>query len=437
MKIVKDVAIVEFSKDMRLQNIFLILLSGIVGLLNPLVVTWDGYLYLGSGQAISDNLMETQYHWLREPLYPLILSFMESSLAFRSLIVIQTVSIMVSLLLWSNVLKYFGVILGARLRFTVILASFAFFWGFGGTILLQSFWILLSALLIYLLSGWSVENKNYLVLVAALLVLIQLLSSVFFFCTTLAVVLIIVTKKLSEGNRLLSSILVAFLVFVPALASLGSWEFYKNSHNLQNQIYPDSTEFWNAYPYNNWNGLDKLLAIPSTFLALNSMGVEFYQSGFYQTASESRGFGMPTFSSTESCGRLFPGPERYIAQAKLPDIKSCVISNAVIEISEVNRLAKYTYPILVWLGFFSILMILRRLILSRNFKQISILLYLFLIQTPYLVSNAGISRLGVPTTLVFVLVGAARMVHLKSKLIRSGFLSKKNKKVEKIEFRFS
>jgi hypothetical protein len=432
VKIVKDVVIVEISKGIRLQNIILISLSGIVGLLNPLVVTWDGYLYLGSGQAISNNLMETQYHWLREPLYPLILSLMESSIAFRTLIVIQTISIMGALLLWSSVLKYFGVSLDKRRRFIVILASFSFLWGFGGTILLQSFWILLSALLIYLLSKWSVENKNYLPYVAALLVFIQILSSVFFFCTTLAVVLIIVAKKLSDGNRLLTSILIAFLVFIPSLTSLGSWEFYKNSHTLQNQIYPDSTEFWNAYPYNSWNSLDKILAIPSTFFALNSMGVEFYQSGFYQTASESRGFGMPTFSSAERCGRLFPGPEKYVAQAKLPDIGSCVLSNAVIEISVVNRFAKYAYPILVWLGFLSILQITRRLIFSRNFKVLSILLFLFLIQTPYLISNAGISRLGIPTTSVFVLVGVARVVHLRSTLIPSNFLSKKNNKEKKV-----
>jgi hypothetical protein len=426
VKIVKDVNIVEFLKGIRLQNLFLIFLSGIVGVLSPLVVTWDGYLYLGSGQAISNNLMETQYHWLREPLYPLILSLMESSIAFRILIVIQTISIMVSLLLWSSVLKYVGINLPKWRRLIVNLATFSFLWGFGGTILLQSFWILLSSLLIYLLSKWSVENKNYLLFVAALLVFIQLLSTVFFFCTTLAVVVVIVVKKLSDGNGIFSSLLIAFLVFVPSLGSLGSWEFYKNGHTLQNQIYPDSTEFWNAYPYNNWNGLDKILAIPSTFLALNSMGVEFYQSGFYQTASESRGFGMPTFSSEERCGRLFPGPEKYIAQAKLPDIGSCVFTNVVINISVINKITKYTYPILVWIGFLIIFQMTRGLIISRNFKLLSILLFLFLIQTPYLISNAGISRLGIPTTSVFVLVGVARVIDLNSRYISSNFLSKKD-----------
>jgi hypothetical protein len=406
------VVVVKNLTSIRWQDFFLISASAVVGLLNPLVVTWDSYLYIGSGQAISDNLMETQYHWLREPLYPLILSFLDNSISYRMLVIIQTISIMVALILWSRVLSNFDLKLDVKYRIPVILMSFTFLWGFGGTVLLQSFWILLAALLVYILTEWSLNDKKNLPYVAFLLVVIQSLSSIFFFCSTLAVGLIIVIKKVSEGRRLLFSVGILLLILIPGLTSFGTWEYFKNTHSFESQIYKDSTEFWNAQSYNEWNGFDKILAIPSTFLALNSMGVEFYMTGFYPVSTESRFFGAPTFNTSEKCGRFFPGPEKYISESRLPRIGTCVLSNGLIELSSINKITRYLYPLMAWLGFLVTIWEIRDLANKNKYKHLSILMFVFLIQTPYLLSNAGISRLGIPSTLVFIIIASTKMIRI-------------------------
>ena len=104
MKPAEGVVAVKRNSSDRRQDFFLLLFSGFVGLLNPLVVTWDSYLYVGSGYAISNDLMESQYHWLREPLYPLILTLFDGLGSYRPLLVIQTISIMMALILWSKIL---------------------------------------------------------------------------------------------------------------------------------------------------------------------------------------------------------------------------------------------------------------------------------------------------------------------------------------------
>lgn len=401
---------VKPNSSNRRQDAFLLLFSGFVGLFSPLVVTWDSYLYVGSGYAISHDLMESQYHWLREPLYPVILNLFDGLGSYRPLLVIQTISIMMALILWSNILKHFGLNPNRRNRVFIILLSFSFLWGFGGTLLLQAFWILFSALLIYLLSQWSTGEKKFLPFVSLLLILIQSLSSVFFFCSTLAVALVIITKKVFERKNLFFSIGLVALVFMPSLTSFGAWEYFKGSHSLQGQIYKDSTRFWNTLPYNGWNNADKIIAIPSAFLALNSMGIEFYQSGYYPTGTETRTFGMPEFKKEEACGKFYPGPEKYLVEATLPTVSSCVVSDVLIDFSNLNKVIKYSYPFVVWIGFLSIVRISRKLILERSAKLLSILFFILLIQIPYLISNAAISRLGIPTTLVFLLVGSTKLV---------------------------
>ena len=407
----------------RSQDVFLLVFSGMVGLLNPLVVTWDSYLYAGSGYAISHNLMETQYHWLREPLYPLLLSLASSSKNLRLLVILQTILIMAALILWSKIFSYIGIRPNSKQRILMVLFSFSLLWGFGGTLLLQSLWIFLSASLAYGLTRWSIDNKNYLPYVSIILIVIQILSTVFFFCSLLAVTLIIFVKKYFDGKKIIINVAITIMVFVPSLTTLGAWEYFKNSHSLQEQIYDDSTEFWKAQPYNSWNIADKIIGIPSTFFALNSLGVEFYQGGFYEPASESRGFGMPSFENSESCGRFFPGPELYLTEAQLPQLNGCVPSNALIQFSKVNKVTKYSYSILAWIGLWQLILIVRERIRKKDYQLISILLFPILIQSPYLISNAGISRLGIPTTLVFILLGFNKLIASTFQIRHHGYKS--------------
>jgi hypothetical protein len=409
---------VKILNSHRNQDVFLLVFSGIVGLFNPLVVTWDSYLYVGSGYAISHNLMESQYHWLREPLYPFILSLVSTSNNLRLLVMLQTVLIMSAIILWSKVLTHFKIMPNPKQRILTVLLSFSFVWGFGGTLLLQSLWIFLSASLAFCLTKWSIETKKYLPHISLTLILIQTLSTVFFFCSTLAVTLIIIVKKIYDGKKIAVSIAITIMVFVPSFTTLGSWEYFKNTHSLKEQIYNDSTEFWNAQRYNGWNIADKIIGIPSTFLALNSLGVEFYQGGFYEPASESRGFGMPSFENSESCGRFFPGPEVYLEKATLPRLNSCVANNVLIQISKVNKVAKYAYSIVIWIGFWCLVQLARERNRKRDYRLLSIVFFPILIQSPYLISNAGISRLGIPTTLVFIFLGVNKILMMTIRMKR-------------------
>lgn len=62
-----------FQRILRVDLPVVLVTAIALALMTPIVITWDGYLYVQSSIYVFGSEAVANYHWLREPLYPLIL----------------------------------------------------------------------------------------------------------------------------------------------------------------------------------------------------------------------------------------------------------------------------------------------------------------------------------------------------------------------------
>lgn len=379
----------------------------------PTTITWDGYLYLGSGHALIHNEMASQYQWLRDPLYPLFIGWLSELNIPRAFTFIQA-------FLLSG-----GIYLLARCVFSKVGASrtilgtiftYAFVYGFATAILQQSLIIFLSALLIH---GIFAIKKLWLriVLVSVSLILLSLTSTVVALGgLILTGAYLLLDSRLCWREKILSGIASALLVLIP----FSVWTGLKSSFDGQPSNYPGQRYFWEMGDYNTFSLPDKLIAIPSVVGALNSFGVEFYYSDFFPAGAETRLFGLPNLMPEQVCGRLFPGPEEYIAKSNIYTPSYCVPETTLNVVSKFNSLLSLFLPIFSMAGFVILITKSIRYLFSRDFLIATSLLSGQLMLMPFWFGNVAISRLGLIGLIInllalFLTVPSPKRLSLKLK----------------------
>ena len=397
------------------SNGCLMLLSLVVGSFAPPVITWDSYLYLGSGYGLFRGLIEYQYHWLREPGYPAFIDLLVRIDGIRLVVLVQTALIMAGIILLMGSIDQIVKSNSYKKRNSIIILVFLLTWGFGTTILQQALVFFLFSLLLRCITSPRKKNILKFVGLASILVLIELISTVYFFGAAFAVTMFTFLQPNHFRKKIIGSLLIPLAVLLPALGTFASWEIFKNHQQYTKEIYQDSTEFWKAQPYNNFNFGQKILAVPSTFLALNSLGVEFYYANFNPVASESSLFATPIFSKGDECGKLFPGPQKYIEEAILPALQACVPFNSMLKFSQINRFGSILISLMSWIGFLSILNMFRTRNVKLSDPRFTFLIFPFFVEVPFLFSNAAISRLGFPSTVIFITLGIQAVFGLVDK----------------------
>lgn len=389
------------------SNLSFLIVSVILGAITPPTITWDSYLYLGSGYGILHGLMSTQYHWLREPGYPFFVQVLSFVGNLQLVVIVQTLFIMISILLvYTKIESKFNLTYTKLIRNAAVLITFICCWGFGSTILQQSCLLFLTALLLYVLASTFANKYFFYASLSIILLFIQLVSSVYYFGALLTVTLALLFKERFTWKFLTHQLIIIIAIAIPSLTTFGIWENFKNYQTKKNELYQDATEFWNAQPYNHFDLEQKLVAVPSTFMGLNSLGVEFYYSNFQTVGSEMELFGVPSFSQAEKCGKEFPGPTYYVEHAKLPNLATCTHFPLALSIEDKFKFVQALIPIFSWCGFIVIASFFVTNFRRRQYQCAVLALLPMTLESPYLVSNGAISRLGFPTTAIFILLGA-------------------------------
>ena len=190
---------------------------------------------------------------------------------------------------------------------------------------------------------------------------------------------------------------IAVLMALIGLISYLSWNSFKQSVLGEGSVNPWSLTF------NDFNLLDKIFAIPSTFLALNGSGVEYYHGAFQEVSMELRLYGSPLFYPGHECGRIAEGAEEYIAlysPFSFFEVR-CHSTDWLQSLSSFTFLVQALIPVLSIIAlFFFVKFVFARL---RNGEGYD-LLFLQLSMAPYLLVGGAISRYGLGLVLLNMII---------------------------------
>jgi hypothetical protein len=363
----------------------------------PITISWDGFLYLGSGHAILHDEMASQYHWLRDPLYPLLVGVLNETQIPYAITIVQ------SFLLLSGIYLFARGIFSGESKFRLVgatLPTYAFVHGFSMAILQQALIVFLSGVLVYGIFSPGKHRHRILVVLLSLLLLTLTSTVVAVGALALIFLYLLLNKDIRWKTKILASVssfLVVLLVFL-------SWTGFKQTFDDSSSNYQGQRYFWEMDDYNSFVLPDKILAIPSVIGALNSIGVEFYYGDYFPAGAETRLFGVPTLREDQVCGRLFPGPVEYLSKSNLNSPSYCVNSTVLWIGSKVNTLLGYLLPICSMLGFG--LLVGKAFRAFRRKAHLSALAMLAgqILLIPFWFGNVAISRLGLVALITNLLI---------------------------------
>lgn len=357
----------------------------------PLTVSYDGYLYIGSGYALLNPALSYQYHWVREPLYPLFVGILSQLGGFQLLVFVQAMLLLVSI---HAIVRHFWPRdqRDSKLVLIVTLSVYFLLYGFSASVLQQVLILAFATAFYKTLFGW--EGRYCQVFLISIVMPLAYLTS----AILAAGLLVILATQLFflKSVNLISRIYLAVAGGAMTLLAHYVWSrfkltLYANSDSLM--PYEDFSGGFNAF--NSFSFTDKLFAVPSSLLALNGVGIEFYQGNFSQVGNELRIFSTPKFAVDQNCGRLFPGPENYISNSVMNLNLACVPGESIEFLSAINALLSLGLVALCFLGFFLVGKALLTRLQLRHWQGALAIMAPQLSIIPYAISNGAISRYGI------------------------------------------
>jgi hypothetical protein len=393
----------------------MLITTGVVlALFYPLTVTWDSYLYIGSGLSLFTNHFLTDYHWLREPGFPLL---------FRICYVIGGYSFLVYLQFFLLVTAIFQIkrlierLIPGVPKKTLWLGSYLALFtlaGYAAAVLQQVLFISITVALMNLVS--QKKSTNQLVGIGLIAIVAALTSILLFVGLCAALFLLALVKGNIRANVV--KLVLPILIFTSfGMIVESTWYVYKNSQNTTISKYPDNVNFWDK-PQGSISKYETITKIPAIFAAINSFGPGNDSNIWQPVGLENKIYGTPSFTTEHSCGKFIYGPQDYISKIKVPVSSRCTNSSIVRIINDFNRVFAALIPFTSFFGFI-FLLYLRRNAIDSN---IGILFLPALSQFPYLIANYGGSRYGVAQLLLASFIFPMAFSHL-TKII----LQQKNK----------
>lgn len=385
----------ESTKAKKIQvalvSIFVLSVALLSATLLPVVVTWDGYLYLGSAEAFLIQDFR-QYHWLREPLYPLYLALTLSTGGTQLFVFTQSLMLSLGVILLSRAFRGKTTSLFREVLKITVVQALVF--GFSATVLQQPLiFFLLSLASFFLLTEKSVSTKLGLSITFFLLTLTSLQVSVGFLLA--APILWAFRSKLRLRKVLIKS---ASLVLTGILAFAG-WQAFKAQHATSDNFWGGKVNFWEYdNSFNNYDLLNKLTLIPSTYLALNSAGVEFYIERSWVVGFELRTYGTPTYLPNETCGKVLNGPVDYATAASPLSFfdQTCVSEQRILLVNAITKTVSGVTPAFTLSAFLFYCFLVLRRVYEKDWPGLTSLAFIPIVFAPYLFANAAISRYGLP-----------------------------------------
>lgn len=356
----------------------------------PLILPWDGHLYVASGHVLFSEQMLENYHWAREPGYPFMIWLTSKLGGVQLLLFLQTQFISIGIALTSS--AYIKLMRESRFEkrhyLASLLASFLVH-GYASSVLQQSMFILVAGIAIYLivyLQETRVFESKFLFALFLLGILSSALNyaiGVILFC---AFVIIGIWSKQSRKMVLRScSALLAGIALV-----LLPWFTLKSSIQL-----PTETKYGSSSIGVDAGGLIAL-ANPNRFLSTVGTG-----SALLNIANENIGpnlpvanenaiFGLPVFDETASCGRIYEPPPSVTVNYE-DYLKQRCVPIQVIRLLNFLNVSSLTFLPIVG----AILLAFSLVTIRLQTRFFSIVLTLLLMCAPYLILGIGISRYGI------------------------------------------
>lgn len=381
------------------MKIFLALINLLIFIMTPISVFWDSYLYLGSSSSLfTDNFLEN-YHWVREPGYPLFIKITTSLMGAEGQIFCQYILSWLGVIFFIDSLKHvFKTNRESKALYLAGIFSLALSAGYASSVLQQIFFIFtVSATMNLIIVPRTAKRK---IILAILIGLLSSLVSVILFSGILTIFFFyfVITAVLNRRN-VNQAITLILVVFLTGSVVTGSWYSFKSGQDQTKRIYQDAWNFWefeNTWEYQDDNPIKRyayrISEVPSVIFALNQFGVETTYSQKGLVSGETQTFVANKFSSDSACGRYLPGPAEYIERSQLQIPSFC--RNA-IGLSMVNFIHLILSPAIPLFGLASFMVILYAPFLYGASVTFMILIPMMSL-SPYILSSAGASRYGAP-----------------------------------------
>jgi hypothetical protein len=356
-------------------------------------ISYDGYLYLVSANALFTEKMSSNYHWIREPGYPLFIKLVTlNNFDLNFLILVQAFILAISIIItclyfyFKSSSIYIGFLYLAAGVVTLI-----FTFGYSTWILQQFLFIFMFSLHILYLSvlEFKKPNTTSLIISSALLILFTSLLSILMLPASILFVGASVfskTELLRNQSKIFLSKSVAFIL-IPTLIFQVFWTFYKlDKSQVENRLYSDTVSI-TGYANNSKKSL--IYLIPASLGGIMGVTPETDNGNFLPPASTHYFFAFNNSDGGFTCGLLLEGNLKVINE--LPTLKTGDCSNELIfkKIIVITKFIQIFLPIFLFATLLLILM-------SVNVTSLIIVSFPIMIALPYLFESYGKSRYGLP-----------------------------------------
>jgi hypothetical protein len=379
-------------------------------------ISFDGYLYLVSANALFTEKMYSHYQWIREPGYPLFIKlFTLNNLDLNHLILVQSIILAISIIITS--LYFYVKSSSIYVGFLYMLAGFVALvltFGYATWILQQFLFIFLFSLhllYLWLLDSRRIKTTSLIVTSSLVIFLSSFLSILILPASILFVALSLITKTnlLKKKSKINLSMSVAFIL-IPTLIFQSIWTFYKlEKSQIQDRLYSDSVSI-TGYANNSKKSL--IYSIPSSLGGILGVTPETSDGNFLPASTTHYFFAFNTSSDGGfTCGLLLGGDVNVIGE--LPPLRAGDCSTKPI-FKEITLMTKFIQVFLPLFLFVTLILVL----LTLNLTSLIIISFPIMIAFPYLFEPYGLSRYGLP----FIYISPFIFIFSLFKLFKKGKL---------------
>lgn len=408
-------------KNVKIKSSFKLRLVLAIGTLilffvTPISIFWDSYLYLGSSESLFTSNFASNYHWVREPGYPLLIKLMSYGIGIQGIIFFQF------LLTWSGVILFveslkniFKTNEETKYLYLGSFLSLAIAAGYASSVLQQTYFIFAVALAINIL----VVPRNNLtrILLTLLIAVFSSLISVILFCGLISIFLFhLISTRVFDRERLKQSFALFLVIFLSGSTVTATWYGFKSTQDPTARIYQDAWNFWefdNTWEFRDANLVKqyayRISEAPSVIFALSQFGVETTYKEKGLVSGETQVFVANKFLPEHTCGRYFPGPQDYIEKTR---IKIPSVCRNTFGIKPINALHLFLVPAIPFLGLLAFLIALYAPFLF-GLRTSVLILFPIVSLSPYILSSAGASRYGAPQLVYAPLLIAIAITSLR------------------------
>jgi hypothetical protein len=388
------------STDQLLGLLYLFVLSNICIFITPWVITQDGVLYLSSGQSLFNSEIYKFYHWMREPLYPLLINLAIPNVGLAGLFFLQGILLSTAIFIVFNILNTF-VPLKTYQYYLLISLSFIFNRGYITVVLMQSLMLfIISLFALFAIKIINLNNiKGFSILILVPIALSYYTSLILGICLSFSIIVLsAVNSNLNYRHKFIAVFITLFMSFVVYLP----WQIFKNNAINRNEMLFTLVEV-QKYRFFESDLLPKIYEQQIQAFAGNlGLGVERDAFMSQPVGFALKSWAMPTFNDNifnrnTNCGVVAEYNENFLNYIESMNVSlPCKTDNQIVVSNILSYLGILIYP------FFSLILIFGFgfILLFPRTKLLSITILPYILLLAYSTLGQGHSRFAAPLFIV-------------------------------------